>query len=206
MKNFFNLLANIFKKKPKPIEPYPVPVAARPSPKPLRARWTNHEWSAWAFSRFSSSPIMNIVPTDWNEFFVGPVTPEKWIYLLSCMAEQESNFNPQLEYREKFKNGKGETVISTGLLQVSYESVGGFGSPGETTESLKDPFTNITCAVRILERLVARDKRVAGFDGASWLGGARYWAVLRNTKYGSDGKVIFEGVKKIKTLCRAYKE
>jgi hypothetical protein len=94
--------------------------------------------------------------------------------LLAHMATRESGRDPKQTYKEKFKNAKGEYVISTGLLQVSYESCGSYGVK-TTTEGLKDPAKNLECAVRILNRWIPND----GYIARDKLGAGRYWSVMR---------------------------
>jgi hypothetical protein len=98
--------------------------------------------------------------------------------LLAHMATRESGRDPKQTFKESF-NVKGEKctndcVISTGLLQVSQASCGSYGVK-TTTEGLKDPATNLQCAVRILNQWVPRD----GYVAKDKLGAGRYWSVMR---------------------------
>ncbi|NCN39650.1 transglycosylase SLT domain-containing protein [bacterium] len=104
-----------------------------------------------------------------------------WTYLLSAMTEFESNFNPSLQYRENFKDSKGNYIISRGLLQLSQESANGYSCNIRDAQDLHNPFTNLSCAIRIIDRWVGRDKRIAGQVSGGWRGGARYWSVLRTS-------------------------
>lgn len=105
-------------------------------------------------------------------------TAENWVHLLAAMCKYESNFKPESTFKESFKNSKGEYVVSTGLLQLSYESVGGYGFK-VTTEQLKDPKLNIKIALKILETWVVKDHAIAATGSVPYKGGSRYWSVLR---------------------------
>ena len=102
-----------------------------------------------------------------------------------AVSKRESNYQPAQEYKENFKNGAGETVVSTGLLQESYESCRSYGVSGATTESLKNPEVNLACFFSILNRWTVRDGYLARSLGrqsstdAGNRGGARYFSTLR---------------------------
>lgn len=144
---------------------------------PLNASWPNADWQAYAYEKAKDLPRT----TDEKEFCPQGLTTANWVHLMSAMAYYESGYSPAKTYREKFKNGRGEYVISTGLFQVSYESSRGYGYPGITTADLKAPLLNIDVAVSILKKLTLRDGVVANHSGQPWLGGQRYWSVLRTT-------------------------
>lgn len=99
--------------------------------------------------------------------------------LLSAMSHFESGWSTTQTYQEKFANVNGVRVISTGLLQVSIESCRAYGSSAKTTEELKDPEKNLECAVRVLNKWIKNDGVIAGGEAKAWLGGSRYWSVLR---------------------------
>lgn len=102
-----------------------------------------------------------------------------WISLISAMSRYESFFDPDVFFQEDFNNGKGEPVISRGLLQLSSESARGYGCPVEIEADLHDPKINLECTVRILNRWVERDGVISDNIDGDWKGGARYWSVLR---------------------------
>lgn len=102
-----------------------------------------------------------------------------WTYLLSSMVRFESNFKSQTSYKEAFNDSKGKAVISRGLLQLSIESGNAYGCGFKNVQELHDPLKNLSCGIRILDRWVGRDGRIAGKVSGKWQGGARYWAVLR---------------------------
>jgi len=102
-----------------------------------------------------------------------------WAYLFTSIAQLESSFRPELYYQEGFDDNNGRPIISRGLFQLSIESGRGYQCDIPNENSLHEPLRNITCAVKIMNRWVRRDKVISKYSGG-WKGGARYWAVLRN--------------------------
>lgn len=111
-----------------------------------------------------------------------------WIYLLSAMARYESNFNPNLKYKESFYDNNGKNVISRGLLQISIESSRGYNCGFVNENEIHDPFKNLSCGLRILNKWMINDGYIGSRVLRSWRGGARYWSVLRSN--GSSQKAI----------------
>jgi hypothetical protein len=102
-----------------------------------------------------------------------------WVKIISAIAASESSFNPKSFYREGWNERNGEPVISRGLLQISLGSSTGYGCGIKTSSELHDPKKNIECGVKILSRWIPNDSVIVGQRGNQWLGGARYWSVLR---------------------------
>lgn len=102
-----------------------------------------------------------------------------YVAFVSVMVQEESRFRPQVSYKESFVDSKGKKVVSRGLLQISRESANYYDCGFETESDLHDPQQNLSCGVRILDQWVTRDQRLAGHNGRRWVGGSRYWAVLR---------------------------
>ena len=153
--------------------------------KPTKASWPNSAWQNYAYEKSIVLPRT----TDEKEWCQnGFSNRANFVHLLAAMAKMESNFKPRLEYEESFKNGRGERVISTGLFQVSYESARGYGFSGVTTEQLKDPYKNIDVAISILKKWAERDGVISNSSGTTWRGGARYWSVLRHSRWDSRAK------------------
>ncbi len=158
----------------------------------LSARWEGkatdaRQWTLHSYSEVSkvADQLPKTLPADIKDFCpqysslsAGNKT-NFWVYLLSSMAQLESNFKPALSYQEAFKDSKGQYVVSRGLLQISIESGNAYGCGFKNASELHDPYKNLSCGLRILNRWVASDKRIAGKSGSSWRGGARYWSVLR---------------------------
>lgn len=139
--------------------------------------------------------ILDVVPADsatfcpnYNKFNYNQ-RKEFWAFLMSAMVRFESNFKPETSYQESFKDSKGNYVVSRGLLQISIESGNAYGCGFKTSQDLHDPYQNLSCGIRILNRWLGRDGRMAGKVGDSWRGGARYWSVLRTTS-GSYPKIV----------------
>jgi hypothetical protein len=157
-----------------PVKETPQPITSVP-----RSLFPNQMWANRVWDQIKEMPKVS----DEKEFCPRGLTRENWLHLFAAIAKNESNFNPSLTYRENFKNSRGEYVISTGLYQVSYESAGGYGFRGLTTEQLKDPFLNTDVAVAIVKRLSFQDGRLAGKKAnGQWAGAARYFSVFRTDK------------------------
>ena len=123
------------------------------------------DWAKWCAKDWSQ-----LSREDKAEFYVG---------LISSLARFESSFNPKATYKENFRDGHGDFVISRGLLQISKESANLYGCGIEKAEELHDPSTNLTCGVRILSRWVERDGVIQGGGTGAWRGAARYWSPFR---------------------------
>jgi len=102
-----------------------------------------------------------------------------WMHLISSMTQFESGFRPNTKFQESFKDRDGNFIISRGLLQISIGSARGYDCDLEDAQDLHSPQKNLECGVRIINRWVRRDGRVAGKVDGKWRGGARYWSVLR---------------------------
>lgn len=113
-----------------------------------------------------------------------------WAFLISSMVRFESNFDPKLSFTEDFNDSQGKRVISRGLLQISIESGNAYGCGFKTTQDLHDPKQNLSCGIRILNRWMGRDGRIAGKVNGAWKGGARYWSVLREGNKTSYKSIV----------------
>ncbi len=180
----------------KPTQPpivTPPPVEAPTDPSEIiRARWEakQRDGVAWSKHVFEQIPVLaprllQKNPGDISQFCAGYADLNErdkknfWVYLLSSMAELESNHNPATSYTEAFNDAQGNRVVSRGLLQLSIESGNGYGCGFKTASDLHDPLKNLNCGLRILNKWVGNDGKIAGKNGTSWQGGARYWSVLR---------------------------
>lgn len=171
--------------------PTPTPVA-EPSPKDLTPLWeasvkNSKEWSDYVYLKLDTlgSDLLDVIPADRTTFCPKysslSYNQRKlyWTFMLSAMAKFESGFNTNSKYTESFNDSNGNPVVSRGLLQISIESGNGYGCALKTAQDLHDPLQNLACGIRILNRWVYRDARIAGNVSGTWRGGARYWAVLR---------------------------
>jgi len=158
------------------------------------ARWEGkhsdgRDWTVHTYSEVSklAGKLLTTRVSDAKEFCpqYGSLSQEEkknfWVYLLSAVAQLESNFNPSQTYREAFTDGSGNRVMSRGLLQLSYESGNAYGCGFSSQSSVHNSYKNLSCGLRILNRWVVNDGRIAGKLGGTWRGGARYWSVLRTS-------------------------
>jgi hypothetical protein len=149
---------------------------------PVIARWDGKTPQAPDWSRFvmdaleqHGAELLACVPSDIRDFC--PAFPDDkarrarfWLFLLSCIAEFESSFKPN----ETFTESNGE--ISAGLLQLSFGNAGPYSCDFSSDEDVLDPAKNLSCGVRIMQKLVVQDKVIAGGDKK---GASRYWSTLR---------------------------
>lgn len=181
--------SNAFAFGKKPVTPPP----ADPSVDVIRARWEakNRDGAAWSQYVYDQIPalapnLLNRTPADMRSFCPGYAslsTADKknfWVYLLSAMSELESGQDPTQTYTENFKDAKGNYVVSSGLLQISIESGNAYGCGFANQSQTLSPEKNLACGLRILNKWIGSDGVIAGKSGSTWLGGARYWSVLRN--------------------------
>lgn len=151
------------------------------------------EMKAYLEQRLSGSKLDGYVPADAAKYGVDG-SPKSWANYFTKLAEKESGFNASQKYTESFSNSKGEKVVSTGLFQVSYESVRGYGigkglSDQELNAKLQDPAFNIDAAIAIHEKQVLKNGVLQMPDGK---GAGGYFASASMTKIAADvaaGKV-----------------
>lgn len=102
---------------------------------------------------------------------------EVWSTLAVAIARRESAYNPATVFMEP----PPLNVASVGLFQLSYEDGFGWCNLDLASESLKDPVTNIDCAVGAMASYVKRDAVVAsGSKHSDARGLSRYWSVIRD--------------------------
>lgn len=144
--------------------------------------WTTHVNSA--LDKLGPN-LLDVIPADRSLFcpkyssLSYAQRKQFWTFMLSAMVRFESNFKTATTYTEDFNDSNGKPVISRGLLQISIESGNAYGCGFKTTTDLHDPLQNLSCGIRILDRWIGRDGRIAGKVDGAWKGGARYWSVLR---------------------------
>jgi len=153
------------------------------APAPLA--WKNAAWDRELYAAIDREALTKLTPADAKDFALDPKKPEAWARLLVEMAKWESNWKPTTTYTEAFTDAKGRRVVSTGLFQISVESMGGIGCKVTQAEMLT-PERNIQCAVKAFAHYVRKDSRIAGLGPGQWRGGARYWAVLRGSNDYTD--------------------
>lgn len=150
--------------------------------KPGAREWTSHLIQQLMKSKLPDLPINDI------ELFERGYTKRNridkvafWARLISKMTQYESKFNPACEYEEKtIFDSKGNKVVSTGLLQMSVESLRGWGIQTDQA-SLKNPIINLTIAVQLMEKLVSKHRYLTLKVDGKWKGLAAYWSVMRSS-------------------------
>lgn len=209
--------ADEVKPAPKP-PPAPAPAPA-PAPNPevdttdATPLWEakvsgSRDWSNHLYSEMDrlGQDLLDVVPADSGTFCPNyknlsfDERKKYWVYIMSVMTKFESSFKPNTSYTEDFNDSSGKKVISRGLLQISIESAKGYDCEVRDAQELHDPFKNLSCAVRILDRWVGRDGRIAGKVDSKWRGGARYWAVMREADKTSY-KTILSSSRALK-MCK----
>lgn len=146
----------------------------------------NKELENFTLNEVKKQGLADLKPRDAVAFFPnGEITPEGWVNVLSLVSYKESGWNPNTTFKEGMKNSKGETVVSTGLYQLSYESVKGYGFQDATTEKLKDPYYNTTAAIAIMKRGIERTGLIEQNNS--------YWSVLRPNHRNYAGAFIKKG-------------
>lgn len=157
------------------------------------------DWTATLYDRVgAASALVEANPQDAARYCPGFAALDQtgrlafYTGLVSIMAKYESGFDPEVRFQESFVDSSGRPVISRGLLQLSIESADAYrGCDPGSAEALHDPDVNLTCAVAILNRLMARDQAIGVQLGGDWKGGAAYWSVLRSNHPRNDEIVSF---------------
>ncbi len=189
-------------------------VAQEPVKPVYKADWSKPEWTEGLSDALDQHgqellKVEKLGDASTYSFKGGSLEQRKqfWIMLISTMARYESSFRPEVNAYECRKascvykscrkvEGRGfcmlgghkldgGLVISRGLMQISLESAQGYGCDVKVPTDLNDPIKNLTCSVKILNRFVPKD----GVIGTDKKGGARYWAVLRESS-DSRKKII----------------
>lgn len=133
-----------------------------------------------------------------------------WVYLVSAITKYESAFDPTSRMKEV---GLGvdpvtkKQVYSEGLLQLSYQDALNYPFCSEFNwskdkllaardpkKTILDPYKNLQCGIRILNKLAAK-KRLISFSGG------HYWSTLTPSGKYSQAKNIKNLTKQI-LFCR----
>jgi hypothetical protein len=155
----------------------------------MKADWDKHqhgaEWTGFVVAALKTSTLIQAAPADGATFWKGYAVANEagreqfWLMLISAIAKEESNFDPNCVFEEPPPLDQK----SIGLMQLSTtDKAYGCNFPDEN--SVKDPERNLSCAVRILDRLVNRDGRIGGDEAHRRKGAAAYWSTLRVPKPG----------------------
>ncbi|XGC79807.1 hypothetical protein ACES2L_10745 [Bdellovibrio bacteriovorus] len=205
--------------KPPAATPVPKPPSSSPAKPPSTGKdrevtplWEEahedgKEWTTHVDRQLEKlgTDLLDVIPSDYATFCPKYKTlsykerKEFWTYFISLMVRYESNFKTGTSFEEDFNDSTGSNVMSRGLLQISFESGNAYGCNFKSSRDIHDPYQNLSCGIRILDRWVDRDGRMAGKVSSKWRGGARYWSVLRTTSRSYPK--IMAATKKI-ILCR----
>jgi len=170
--------------------PTPTPPASTPEPTttPIeyKGKWNNPDYDQFLITAIKERGpnLLTTKPSDYEDFIKDWPTTEAnllnfWFKVIVEMAYYESGWKTTTQYKENFKDQKGNYIISRGLLQLSIESSRGYKCPFSTEQDIHNPKLNLECGVMILNKWVGQDVRIAGKVDGGWKGGARYWSVLR---------------------------
>lgn len=137
---------------------------------PTVMRWDHrpeaHHWTEASLRALQAhgAALPQIVPADIEAFCPGyeDASLEErrlfWTGLLSALAKHESTWRPDAA------GGGGRWI---GLLQIAPGTARAYGCEARDVAALKDGEANLSCAIRIMSRTVARD----GVVGAAGRGG-----------------------------------
>lgn len=141
------------------------------------------EWRDYLYEQIPNE-IVNTIPKDFLRYVdsnkKGVWMREFYTTLFVELARFESGFNPKATFKESFKDSKGDYVTSTGLFQVSVESLRGYGVK-LTQEELFDPYKNIDAMLAIAKKWIVSDGVISS-DKAPWKGMSRYFSPFRDAK------------------------
>lgn len=162
---------------PQPEPPGFVP-ATQWDHRPEGSEWTK---ATLAALQAEGATLVGSVPGDIGAYCPGyaqakPAARQAfWVGLLSYASGVESRWNAAAA------GGGGRYK---GLMQISDGTAAANGCA--TGAALYDGGRNLTCAVRILSRHVARDGEIFGGEGRGWLGVARDWLPFRKASVRQD--------------------
>jgi hypothetical protein len=133
-----------------------------------------------------------------------------WGMLISALVRYESFYDPLARYVEHSMGIDpitGKTIVSEGLLQLSYQDIIPFPfcdfnweqdknlpdkSPSKT---ILDPYRNLNCGMKILGRQIQRRGKIVLSKGA-------YWAVIKENSPHQRIRNIENWVKKLSFCSR----
>ena len=136
-------------------------------------------WSRTATSALYDHglPLLQLVPRDvdqWCRAYEGQSKRARaafWVGFLSALARYEST------WRAEAVGGSGRWF---GLLQISPATARGYGCRARTGSALLDGPDNLSCAIRIMARTVARDGVIHAQE-PKWSGVSADWGPMRST-------------------------
>ncbi|MBX9600560.1 MAG: hypothetical protein K2X35_06140 [Bryobacteraceae bacterium] len=131
-----------------------------------------------------------------------------WAYLFQAMAAAESSFRLNARLLESHlgpDSVTGSTIVSEGLLQLSYQDARMYGcgfdweldqklGAEELGKSVFDPKRNLECGVKILSTQIIRRARPLFTEKS-------YWAIFRPSRPGH--KIFLREMANTPGFCRA---
>jgi len=159
--------------------------SANATAEPPVARWDHRpngdNWTKATLAAISTrgqalvaTPLSDV--TTFCPGYPGATEAEKqafWVGIFSALAKHESTWNPQ---------AAGAGGRYRGLLQISPATARAYGCDAG---ALYEAEANLSCAVNIAARQVAKTGKVAGGPGA-WGGLAMDWGPMRNASKRAD--------------------
>ena len=116
-------------------------------------------WTAVAEKEVRAQGLPNLEPKDIATFchaYAHLSTDDRakvWVYWMSAIAKYETkNFDPMEDYPDKPEPSRGLFQLSVGSASSKF-----YGCGPQTIESLHDPESNITCAVKTIGVWLKRD-------------------------------------------------
>lgn len=146
------------------------------------ARWDHRpggaEWTRSALAALAQhgAPLVRTVPRDiaaWCPGYPAAKMPQRrafWVGFLSALVKYESTYRPR---------AVGGGGLWYGLLQILPGTARSYGCRARSGAALTDGADNLSCAIRIMARTVARDRAIAVRDGR-WRGVAADWGPMRD--------------------------
>ncbi|WP_460274813.1 transglycosylase SLT domain-containing protein [Celeribacter sp. ULVN23_4] len=168
-----------------PIEASPVPLARPYVIRMPKLRWKNEnegpQWTRAAMKAVAShgQRLVKTVPQDINDWCPGYASQDQngraafWAGLLSSLSYHEST------WRETAVGGGGKWF---GLVQISPATARLYKCRAGSGEALKDGPSNLSCAIRIMNKTVARD----GVVSAGMRGVAADWGPFHSSRKRED--------------------
>lgn len=131
-----------------------------------------------------------------------------WAYVFQAMAAAESSFRLNARLLESHlgpDSVTGSTIVSEGLLQLSYQDAKMYGCAFDWTldqkfgltelaKSVFDPRRNLECGMKILYTQIIRRARPLFTEKS-------YWAILRPSRPGH--KIFLREMSNAPAFCRA---
>lgn len=143
---------------------------------PERAPWSSEISSLFKknLDSFNSAADIKSFCPKWTSLI-----EDRKVFVLGTMAVAialyESSYKPDTVYHEP----PPLSIDSVGLFQLSYEDKMKWCSMVKSSNTLKNPITNIRCAIPEMAMLAKKDGVISGGSSGAWRGLTRYWSTMR---------------------------